>query len=117
MLTSDSNYIKYKLSMLKSHADKMLTHVGDHSNADLEAMPAEEVAALQNRIETANSIIERVMEHQAQGGEEPIRFEEYEDLLNALTDAFDGLHGDHHRALSDHKKQLAFDRDIFERQV
>jgi len=115
MLTSDSNYIKYKLQMLKGHAEKMLHHVGDHTDEDLDAMEEEARVQLHNRIGTAQGIIERVLEHQADS--DPISYEEYEDLLHALTDAYAGLHPDHHRSLSEHKKQLPFDKDIFARQV
>uniref|UniRef100_A0A7S1X151 Uncharacterized protein n=1 Tax=Tetraselmis chuii TaxID=63592 RepID=A0A7S1X151_9CHLO len=115
MLASDGNYIKYKLQMLKTQADKMLHHVGDHSSAELEALSEKERAVLQNRIDTAETVIDRVMEHLEEG--EEIGFEEYEDLLAALTDAYDGLHEDRHKSLTDHKKQLSFDKEIFERQA
>eukprot|EP00951_Prasinocladus_malaysianus_P022483 scaffold188437_cov50-Prasinocladus_malaysianus.AAC.1 len=114
-MSSDSNYVKYKLQLLKVHAERMLKHHANAGEEDKANMAPEERKELERRIDAASEIIDRVQQHSEEG--EMITYEEYEELLSALAAAYEGVSEGQHRTLTDHMKQLSFDKDIFKRQL
>jgi hypothetical protein len=85
---TDLNYIRAKVDMVKRHAEEVLASVlkNEAINADTVAvMSEEEKASLRRRLDTADKVIERVSK--AHGGEGDLTYEEYREVLAALTDA------------------------------
>jgi len=114
MVQSDQNYIRYKLQLLKSHAQKLLDEHANHTDAQLDDMSRNERRRIMDRIDTAETILDRIEEHEED--DDPIDFEEYEELLTSLQEVYSEIDGISHRTINDHVKQLNFDKTVFERQ-
>ena len=90
---TDINYIRAKVDMVRRHAEEVLASVlkNDSINAaTISAMSEEEKALLRKRLDTADRVMERITK--AHGGTEGpdhdnLSFDEYRDVLAALTDA------------------------------
>lgn len=66
------------------------------------------------RIDAAEEILDRVSAHD---DGEPISYEEYEQLIHALEEIYREIGDMTHRTVTDHIKQLGFDKEVFDRQV
>ena len=49
MMSSDGNYIKYKIQLLKTHAQKLLTHHVNSTDDDYENLTAKEREIMEDR--------------------------------------------------------------------
>lgn len=84
---TDITYIRAKLDMIKRHAEEVLNSVlkNDSINAEsVAAMTDEQKTALRKRLDTADKALDRISK--AHNGEGDLTFEEYQELLVALTD-------------------------------
>mmetsp|Transcript_8536 Transcript_8536/g.24492 ORF Transcript_8536/g.24492 Transcript_8536/m.24492 type:complete len:386 (+) Transcript_8536:192-1349(+) len=113
MMSSDQNYVKYKVQLLKSHAEKLLKHHTNVTDEDYDNLTKKERQAIEDRIDTAEEVLDRVDEHMEDG--ELISYEEYTDLLHSLEEVYREIGDVSHRTITDHIKQLSFDKDVFKR--
>ena len=87
---TDFNYIRAKIEMVKRHAEEVLASVlkNDSVNADtISGMSEEDKALLRKRLDTADRVLDRIMHAHSDDGTTQLTFEEYHDILNALTDS------------------------------
>lgn len=88
---TDLNYIRAKIDMVRRHGEEVLASVlkNDSINAATIAQMSEnEKAALRKRLDTADKVMDRITKaHSGSGGDhDQLIYEEYKDILNALTD-------------------------------
>eukprot|EP00191_Tetraselmis_sp_GSL018_P001765 CAMPEP_0177610332 /NCGR_PEP_ID=MMETSP0419_2-20121207/19705_1 /TAXON_ID=582737 /ORGANISM="Tetraselmis sp., Strain GSL018" /LENGTH=344 /DNA_ID=CAMNT_0019105595 /DNA_START=229 /DNA_END=1260 /DNA_ORIENTATION=+ len=114
MMNSDNNYIRYKLQLLKVHAERLLNNHINATDENTKGMSPEDRRVLNERIDAAEGVLDRIAQHNEDG--DYISYEEYEELLHNLADAYEGVGSLQQRTLHDHIKQLSFDKDVFERQ-
>lgn len=88
---TDLNYVRAKVDMVRRHAEEVLASVlkNDSVNADsIARMSDEDKAALRRRLDTADRVMERIARaHAADNAAAELTFEEYAEVLAALTDA------------------------------
>ncbi|KAL4418996.1 hypothetical protein ABPG77_000861 [Micractinium sp. CCAP 211/92] len=88
---NDVNYIRAKLDLVRAHAEQLQSSVVNNPNVTvdhIQRMSEEERAVLRERLETADRVIDRIVQHHAGGDEgSEITFEEYQELLASLTAA------------------------------
>lgn len=87
---TDLNYIRAKVDMIKRHAEEVLNSVLKNDSVSAETianMSEEDKTTLRRRLDTADRVMERI--NKAHGGEDvqELSFEEYRQILAALTDA------------------------------
>lgn len=89
---TDLNYVRAKVEMLRRHAEEVLASVlkNDSVNAEtISRMTEDEKTVLRKRLDTADRVLDRISKAHAAGtreGSADISFEEYRDILSALTD-------------------------------
>ena len=86
---TDLNYIRAKVEMIRRHTEEVLASVlkNDSVNAETIAkMSEEEKAALRRRLDTADKVMDRIAKAHGGEGSEELAFEEYREILSALTD-------------------------------
>lgn len=86
---TDLNYIRAKVEMVKRHAEDVLSSVlkNDSVNAEtIAVMTDAEKAALRRRLDVADRVMERIQKAHGGAGSEDLTFEEYKEILGALTD-------------------------------
>eukprot|EP01024_Parvocaulis_polyphysoides_P034282 TRINITY_DN3032_c0_g1_i6.p1 TRINITY_DN3032_c0_g1~~TRINITY_DN3032_c0_g1_i6.p1 ORF type:complete len:406 (+),score=56.53 TRINITY_DN3032_c0_g1_i6:61-1278(+) len=87
--TSDIDYIRTKLEMMKAHAQSLLDELINNPDVTQEwanSLSAQDKEILNNRVEAAENVINKV--EALQDPNHKITFEEYRTLLTALSDAF-----------------------------
>lgn len=93
---TDLNYIKAKIDMVKRHAEDVLNSVLKNeaiNAATIAQMNEDEKAALRRRLDTADRVMERIQSKthgaapQGQEAHNVLTFDDYRDILAALTDS------------------------------
>ncbi|EFN59366.1 hypothetical protein CHLNCDRAFT_49913 [Chlorella variabilis] len=85
---TDLAYIRSKMDMIKRRAEDLLSSVLQNPNITAETigrLSEEEKAVLRQRMDLADKVMARIERHHANKDDE-ITFEEYQELLAALTD-------------------------------
>lgn len=86
---TDLNYIRAKVDMVKRHAEEVMSSVlkNESINSDtIGRMSEEEKAALRRRLDTADRVMDRILRAHGGEGSDELSFNEYKDILSALTD-------------------------------
>ncbi|KAL6770583.1 hypothetical protein ACKKBF_B31825 [Auxenochlorella protothecoides x Auxenochlorella symbiontica] len=95
---TDAAYIGAKLDLLRRHAQSALDNILSNPNLNetvVRNLNEADKDYLRKRLDTADRVVARIQKHHEEDGQD-ITFEEYNELLSALTDAsvFADKHGD-----------------------
>jgi hypothetical protein len=87
---TDANYIKSKVDMVKRHAEEVLDSILKNPNVTAEniaLLPEEDKAAMRKKLDIADKVMDKIQKaHRNDAQPTKLTFEEYEEILSALTD-------------------------------
>ncbi|GAB4817847.1 hypothetical protein N2152v2_004893 [Parachlorella kessleri] len=116
---TDLNYIQAKVEMIQRHAEEVLNSVLNNPNITAETivvMTEENKDKLRKRLDIADKVLERVRKHHQSGNpDEEISYQEYEQILHALTDPEHVTDKASHPELQSAKSELANMRAAMDR--
>lgn len=89
-LDSENHFLKTKLEVIKFHANKIMQDIIDHPNITHESVenwPEEHRTLVEQKFNSAEKLLFKIQEHEKDSKQNPIRVEDYEEMLKTLSQA------------------------------